>query len=166
MISRERNLAVILLACLCAALLAIGLSAYFDSIARLDSEFISLQKRALNVVRSRTSVGAPKDTASLALAKERFFARGALPSALTLAATAQAALESSGLTVLESKVVQSDSASQWIQYRSKGNVEAWFLFLRTLRERDGKALFRSLSLAKLQDPSYDIVFEVGHAVAP
>ena len=164
MSSRERNLLIIFLVALAAVALLVGLSNYLESISRLDSEFIELQKHALRLTQASVNAQDPSNVSSWGNLKERFFAQGTLQDPLALASRVQSALKASDIVVLESKVVENSGSSQWVQYRAEGAIESWFRFLQLLRSQDSKSLFRSVSLVRKQGFLYSIAFEVGHAV--
>ena len=166
MTPRERNLLVILIIVAGSALILIGLGLYLDGLSRLDSEFVALQKRALRITQASLIAQGSGSGSSIGGLRERFFAPGALPEPLVLAARVQASLKSSGLRTVESRVTESSAKAQWLQYRAEGDIESWFRFLKILRSQDSQTLFRSLSLLKKQDYGYAIAFEVGHAVLP
>jgi len=151
---------------LASAALLLGLSMYFDGISRLDAEFVSLQKRALRVTQLSTPIQEGGSPSSVSDLKGRFFAPGTLPDSLALASRVQASLKTSGLSLLESRVIESSATAQWVQYRAEGDIESWFRFLQALRRQDPQTLFRSISLLKKQEYAYSIAFEVGHAVLP
>jgi hypothetical protein len=164
--SRERALLVAFLAVAAAAGLMIGLGSYFERRAFLDSEFAGLRKRALRSAQGSLADRQPGHASAWSRLKERFFAPGSLPDPLTLASCAQQSLKTAGIRVEESRITESSKSAQWIQYRSEGDIEAWFRFLQILRSQDSRTLLRSLSLAKKEGFSYAITFEVGHAVLP
>ena len=163
MTTRERNLLILLVVAVACAALVVGLGSYLDGITRLDAEYVSLQKRALRV---RQAALEARPAAAVGPLKERFFVPGTLTDPLVLASRVQAALKSSGLQVLQSRVVESTASSQWIEFHAEGEITAWFRFLRALRQQDARTLFRSMSLLRKQTGGYAITFEVGHAVLP
>ena len=166
MTTRERNLLVILLIVAGSALTVIAVSAYLDSLTRLDLEFVDLQKRAARTAQVLSSAPDPGSGSEWIGLKDRFFAPGTLPDPLILASRAQAALKSSSLAVVESRVTDTSTTSQWVQYHVEGDIQSWFRFLLLLRGEDPKTLFRSMSFARKEGSTYSITFEVGHAVLP
>lgn len=164
MTPRERRLLIFFFIVLGAVGLAVGLGSYWEQLSHLDAEWIGLQKRALRVTQKALLAKLPEKT-SLDV-KDRFFAPGSLPNPLSLAAEAHAALQSAGLSILESKVKETTATSQWVQYMTQGDIASWFRFLRALRDQDPKTLFRSLSLVRKENVLYSITFEVGHVVLP
>ena len=166
MTPRERNLLIVFFIALGAAALVVGLGSYWEGLSVLDEQYLGLQKRALRVTQTELLTKAPQKTALPLNLKDRFFAPGSLPSPLALAGSVQSALQSSGLAVLESRVLETSESSQWVQYMAQGDISSWFRFLQMLHQQDGRALFRSLSLVKKQELSYSITFEVGHVVLP
>lgn len=164
MTPRERSLLMFFFVVLGAVGLVIGLGAYWEQLSNLDAEFIGLQKRALRVSQTALLAKLPEKT-SLDV-KDRFFDPGKLPSPLSLATEAQTALQSAGLSILESKVKETTATSQWVQYMTQGDISSWFRFLQTLREQDPKTLFRTISLVRKESFLYSITFEVGHVVLP
>jgi hypothetical protein len=164
--TRERNLLILFLVVVASAILVVATSSYLEGLTRLDSEFIDLQKRASRAAQASVLAQKTGSGTEWSGLKGRFFAQGTLQDPLVLASRVQAALKSSDLVVVESRVAESSSSAQWIQYHAEGQIESWFHFLQLLRNEDAKTLFRSLSLAKKQGSSYSITFEVGHVVLP
>jgi hypothetical protein len=163
---RERSLLVIFVAALAASALCLGLDLYLERLTRLDTEFITLQKRALRDTQLALTSGGNASGVSWGELKDRFYAPGTLTDPLTLASQVQAAVKDSGLSIAESRVTESSSTAQWVQYRVEGSIESWFRFLKLIRSQDPKSLFRSMSLIKKEGSTYAIAFEVGHAVQP
>jgi len=163
--TRERNLLVIFLLVVLSAGIVVAVSSYLEAITRLDTEFITLQKRALRLAQASIASQGAADAPSLGNVRERFFSPGTLPDPLTLASRVQAAMKAAGLASLESRVLESTATAQWVQYRAEGPIESWFRFLQLVRGQDPKTLFRTVSLAKRQGFIYAISFEVGHVVA-
>lgn len=164
MTNRERNLSILFFVVLGATGLVVGLGSYWEQLSKLDAEFVGLQKRALRVAQTAVLAKLPEKP-SLDV-KDRFFEPGTLPNPLSLATEAQAALQSAGLAILESKVEETTEASQWVRYMTQGDISSWFRFLQMLREQDPKTLFRTLSLVRKEGYTYSITFEVGHVVLP
>jgi hypothetical protein len=145
-----------------AAILVLGVGAYFDRLSSLDEEFSALQKRAVRLEQS-----APTDTGTASeVFKARFWQSGPLPEPLVFASTVQETLSGAGLHVTESRVLPVLPGSSWVEFQADGDIEEWFRFLRDLRSRDPKTLFRSLSLVHRAGALYTIAFEVGHVVLP
>ena len=163
MTNRERNLLILFFVVLGAAGVVVGLGSYWEGLSKLDSEFVGFQKRALRVTQTAVLAKLPERTLDV---KDRFFDPGTLPSPLSLASEAQAALKSAGLSILESRVEETTDSSQWVQYMTQGDISSWFRFLQTLRQQDPKTLFRTLSLVRKEAFTYSITFEVGHVVLP
>ena len=166
MTSRERNLLILFVIALASAGLVLGLGSYLEGLSRLDAEFISLQKRVLQVTQSSQASQSSWSASSLSSLKERFFAPGTLPDPLVLASRAQADVKASGLLILESRVTDNSNKAHWVQYHAEGHIESWFRFLQLLRHQDPQACFRSISLVKKQGSNYAITFEVGHVSLP
>lgn len=166
MTSREKTLLGIFAAVLVAAGALLGAQLYLERLARLDADFITLQKRALQAMQSIQSSNDSTSTTSSETAKRRFYASGPLPDPLILAKEAQDAMKNSGLRASESRIIDSSNKEQWILYRAEGSIDAWFRFLLLIRDKDPQTLFRSLSIAKKEGLSYAFSFEVGHAIKP
>lgn|GEM_PF-2861759 len=166
MTNRERNLLVLFFAVLAAAGLMVALNSYFGEMSSLDAEFAALQQRAVRTSQANLLAAASNDSTSALVLKRRFFAPGSLPEPLALATLAQTSLKASGLSLIESRITESSATAQWVRYSVEGDIDAWFRFLQTLRQKDPRALFRSLSMVEKNGYEYAIAFEVGHVVTP
>ncbi|NNM66878.1 MAG: hypothetical protein HKM06_02575 [Spirochaetales bacterium] len=162
MTRRERALVIIFLVLLGALGAFWGLGTFLGRLSELDTEFSSLQGRALQLSRAllKTSAG----HSSLEHLKAHFWPTGPLPSVLTLAAEVQTQLRLAGVSVLETQVTGSTETQEWVRYQAEGSIQEWFDFLLELRKADSKVLFRSLDLVRKRGTKYGISFEVGYVV--
>jgi hypothetical protein len=138
-----------------------GFGAYLDRLAALDEEFAALQKRAVRLAQP-TQVSETPDE----MFKTRLLPAGPLPDSLAFATVVQEELRKTGMSISGSHVVVPTPTSSWVEFQAEGTMEAWFRFVKGLRTRDPKTLFRSLSAARKEGARYSLVFEVGHAILP
>jgi len=164
--ARERNLLILFFVVLGAAGLLLALGSYWEELSRLDTEFVGLQKRVLHVAQTTASSQTLATASRWPGLDQRFFAAGTLPTPLALASEVQAALKTSGLEVVESRIVETTETGHWVQYMVQGRIGDWFRFLQGVRLQDAKVLFRTLSLMAKPGAIYAISFEAGHVVLP